>query len=1560
LTTTRAPRVKRVLRWALAAFGTPLVLAAALVASVLLHADRATSRRLVTTEVSHLLGIVLGGRVQLERIGGIGLIGLDGVRARVFEPGGRQVLYVDGLRVRLSLFDLLESLFADTEDLTIALDSVEIAYADVELDGDAEGELLLARAFTPRSDGAPGPATSDGRGVVFSARVITVAHAWAHGSPPGAILVDADVDHFRGSVEVLGDAVTVRVEGLELQARALPRGANPRGHASGTLVVPLSEEALSGDLQFAGDVRGIALQLRASMLRGTLAADVQLPHVAAADVRTLLPEAPIYADGSADITIHGTLPELGAEVHATLGGAAVDASIRARFDEPLQGSLEARATDVDLRTFAPGAPGSRLGADVRADARVGPTGLVEGAFDLSILRGELDGNALPAARVRGRLDGGTLSGQVSIDEPGLPIHGTFALSMQPEPRALSFTLDAKAPELSRVRRFDAGLRGEARVHVAGSLDLVARTVDARAEGGVAHVRANAASAARGFVWADLRGSLTDPNVIARVELTDVDAAGTKLEHVRAAIDGNVHSARITASLRGAEVPQVDLATRIETTPALAFFGTTLTLAREGITARATIGAARFGPTLRIEDGHLTGLGEPTAFAFEIGPEQLALRAQTSGLDLARLVTLAGAGARFSAGTLALDADVTLSARDARGHVKADLTGGTIAGKAGLALHVDTHMQGERLAGQVRATLGPLGHALFETTDLRVSGDRRSASSWRRAEGRIELDAELDLAGLTAMLPPDLRLLGEAGGRLVVQGSASRSAAQSLPDLELTLRTMGLSFSGPTPEVGRSGDTVIVAAPPWRFRGVDAEQRVVLEGDSGKTTIATRLVDDKDAPLVTLEASATIPYRALVEHPDEALARLETAPLSLRCVVPRRRLRDLPELLRPEAISGVAELSFELDGTLLAPRAKLVGVGTRMRLHEGSRGTPSEVKLVARYEQDKLEGSATLTSGKRDVLTATGELLVRARDLLHTQAPGEVPWVASLRAKLADFPVDLLPPLADAHISGLVQGEVSLTELHRDARAFAHLTLRGMAVDDVAIPAGKVDATYDGAHVEASLQLTQVEGSAAAEASFGMRWGAALWPTLDEREPFEASLRAERFRLAAIAPLVESVASGLDGHLDANARISIPPAGPGAARVVASGSLSVEDGHVQWSRFGDEFSDVRLRVELEPTGVVKLRSLSARSVTGSLSATGEARFDGLRFASAAIALRIPEGQPIPVSVEGQLLAEVSGRIDVTAKSQADGGLLAIDVRVPVLRARLPDAEARSIQALDADPHVRIGTYRTPRELVLIPLSPPESSAGAKGGTKVVVTVHLGDDVELRRASQLRVRLTGTPQIVIADELGVSGQIQILGGSLDVQGRSFSIDHGSVTFVGASPQNPEIVASATWEAPEGAVVYASYAGTATSGTLTLRSDPPLPEGEILALLLFGSADGPGAAPAAEQASDGTARAVGLGGAFATAGINRAMQDLTGLDVETKIDTTRAANPRPEIAVQVTRRISVAVAHVLGTPPPGESPDKSFVRLEWRFLRNWSLESTFGDRGSAVFDVVWKYRY
>lgn len=1558
MSTLPVSRGKRLLRGVWAVLGTGLVFVASMIASLLLHADCDASRRLVATEVSRVLGGVLAGRVELELIGRVGLLGLDGVRARVFEPGGRQVLYVDGLRVRFSVLGLVKSLLGEGEALRIALDDVDIAYVEVELDGDAEGEMRIARAFSPRPEGGEGQ--SGGRAVVFSARTITVAHAWAHGTPPGAVFVDADVDRVQASVDVSEGSVLVRVEGLELEARGLPRSANPRGHVSGSVRVPLSVDRIVVRLAFSGEVGGIAAQAWASLDGDTLDAAVEVPHATARDVRALIPEAPIHADGAAIVAVHGTLPALDAELHATLGRGALDASLRARFDAPLRGSVEARVRELDVRVFAPNAPASRLNAEVRASARRGAKGDVEGVFELSMGPGELGGEALPAAHVRGRLERGTLSGQASLDEPGLPARATFALTAVPEPRTLSFTLDAKAPELSRVRRFDLGLRGEARVHVAGTVDLVAGTVDARTEAGLAHVRVPGGGAERGFVWADVRGSLADPGLVARVELEGVDAGGARVERLRAAVDGCVHSVRLTASARGAETPDLDLETRLDTTPALLLLGTRLTAARGDVVAHATLGSVRIAPTLRLEEGSLTGLGEPAAFALDVGPEGLTLRARAAGLELSRLATLVGAGACVTAGTLALDADVTLSAGDGRGHVGVDLTGVVLDGAPGLELHAAAQMQGERLSVQARAALGAAGHAALDASDVRVRGDRRMASSWQGAEGRVGLDAELELAGLTALLPAELRLLGDAGGRVLVEGSLSRGPQQGLPDLELTLRTVGLSFSGPTPEVRRSGAVAVLAAPPWRILGVDGEQRVEVRGDSGETTVRARLVDESDAPLLTLEASAIVPYRALVEHPERARSQLERVPLSLHCVAPRRRLGQLPELLRPEGLRGEAELSFEAEGTLLAPRAKLVVRGDRLRWAEGTTA-PSAAELVVAYAGDVLEGKATLASAKGALLTASGEAVVRMSDVLRAEALAEVPWVASLRAILADFPLEMLPPLRDAHLAGLVTGEVSVSDLHHDARASAHLALRAMSVDELAIPSGELHASYDGQHAKASFQLTQVDGAVAAHAAFGARWGAALWPALDEAEPFEASLAARRFRLAAVAPLVESVASALDGRLDADARVSIPPAGAGPRRVTASGSLSIDEGHVQWARVGDELSNVRLRVELEPTGVLKLRSLTARSVTGSLSATGEARFDGLRFASAAVAVRVPESQPIPISVEGQLLAEASGRVDITAVSLEHGRVLSVEAHVPVLRARLPDREAHTIQPLEPDPHVLVGRYRNPRELVLIPLSPPEpDDAPSDEPTEVVVTVHLGDDVELRRGSELRVRLGGTQKIVVADETRVRGQIQLLGGKLDVQGRSFTIDRGTVTFVGDAPDDPEIVASATWEAPEGALVYASYAGTASSGRLTLRSDPPLPEGEILALLLFGSADGPGAAPPSEQASDGTARAVGLGGAFATAGLNRAMQDLTGLDVEAKIDTTNASNPRPEIAVQLTQRLSIAVAHVLGAPPPGESPDKSFVKLEWRMLRNWSLESTFGDRGSAVFDVVWKYRY
>jgi hypothetical protein len=48
------------------------------------------------------------------------------------------------------------------------------------------------------------------------------------------------------------------------------------------------------------------------------------------------------------------------------------------------------------------------------------------------------------------------------------------------------------------------------------------------------------------------------------------------------------------------------------------------------------------------------------------------------------------------------------------------------------------------------------------------------------------------------------------------------------------------------------------------------------------------------------------------------------------------------------------------------------------------------------------------------------------------------------------------------------------------------------------------------------------------------------------------------------------------------------------------------------------------------------------------------------------------------------------------------------------------------------------------------------------------------------------------------------------------------------------------------------------------------------------------------------------------------------------------------------------------VIGTPAPGMNPDRTFLTIDWRFLRSWSMETTCSDQGSSIVDLLWQYRH
>ncbi|MDA1306993.1 MAG: translocation/assembly module TamB domain-containing protein, partial [Acidobacteria bacterium] len=104
--------------------------------------------------------------------------------------------------------------------------------------------------------------------------------------------------------------------------------------------------------------------------------------------------------------------------------------------------------------------------------------------------------------------------------------------------------------------------------------------------------------------------------------------------------------------------------------------------------------------------------------------------------------------------------------------------------------------------------------------------------------------------------------------------------------------------------------------------------------------------------------------------------------------------------------------------------------------------------------------------------------------------------------------------------------------------------------------------------------------------------------------------------------------------------------------------------------------------------------------------------------------------------------------------------------------------------------------------------------------------------------INLTLGGTLQVAKqrGGEAGLFGQVSVVRGTYDFQGRRFAIQRGSLLrFRGDDYTNPTLDITATREV-SGVTVRARIQGTAMSPSLTLTSDPSLDEGDILALVVF----------------------------------------------------------------------------------------------------------------------------
>jgi translocation and assembly module TamB len=957
-----------------------------------------------------------------------------------------------------------------------------------------------------------------------------------------------------------------------------------------------------------------------------------------------------------------------------------------------------------------------------------------------------------------------------------------------------------------------------------------------------------------------------------------------------------------------------------------------------------------GDEVRVEDAMIHGFGAPIEATVRMSPGQLHVRARSEDVDLARV-------ARFTRvslvreGRVSLDVDASVGAGVAEGRVAIDVSHAAFASFKDATAHVQATLHGREAAGTVTASVPEIGSIEVQSSSVQVGASGLlSMSSWRRAWGALDIKAIVDLPKLAARLPPGMLPFRPLGGQLQFAGRIERdSMSDSTPAVDCTASTTGLVLAGGS------------GAAAWYVDGLNPTVHVGVDGQTGDTSVG---INVRDSAGVYFEADATssaVPYASIFSG-EETIESLRTAPFDATVTVPSRSLQSLPAAWGLGGVPGLLQAEVTWHGAAASPAIHVSGSLKRGGADSAASALPVDLAFAADYDGARASATLQATNKEKVVLDVSAAAELRAADLLGGLAGASVPWKGSARAKLDALPLRSIAFLSDRQVRGRISGQFTLDGLHEDARASATATIEGLTIGDVACKTARFQAVVDGRAFDASARVEHEGGYVDARVHTGIKWGPALAPEIDSTLPADGALSAKQFRAALLLPFVSGLFAGLDGLIDADAHVAVDP-GTRVAR--PEGTIKLTKGEFELTSLGGEFTDTSATVTLTPDGLIRVENAVAHGISGRIEAAASARMVGFVFSGARATVQVPKTEPIPVVFDGVEVGKMEGRFDIQASRAPDHKELDVKVDVPRLHMELPLSASHDVQALGDLEGVTTGVVRGSNDFVEVPLDAAVSApSGGPPPSPIKIAVRLGADVEVTRGEDLDVRLEGQPIITIANEVTVTGQIRLLRGTLDIYGKPFEVEKGTVSFVGPDPGNPQVVLTAGWTAQDGTHVYADFVGPLKTGKVTLRSEPVSSQNEILALILSGTAD-TSAAATSQQAQMSTVAGAAGGAATqpinrALGGVNRALENL-GLagGISTKIDTSQT-NPRPEVELQIARDISLQIAWVLGTPVPGSNPDTTLVTLNWSFLRKWSLETTVGDAGTSILDLIWQHRY
>lgn len=1504
-----AGRVRAVATHSLHVLTLVLAFAVCLVASVLLNLNLPATRRFACKLTTFLLSDLFEGKLVLEKVDHIGLDGVRGARVRISDDSGAQVIYADGLDASAAVPAMIRSILVGPGDMNVDITRVEIKSADVSLDF-VNGDIRIARAFVLRPK-PPSPSTSPSRGVHVIIREIVVQHAWAHGTVPSVPPIDADADHVFAELEVGSrglptDDAHVSVGRAHIHSRNAPYRADVDGDAHVSVSVPLTTDPVALGAGFHGKIAGIPAKAHATIDGDKLDAWVDVPHVEGATVQAIVPGAPLADVAAAHAEAHGTLEHLDANAHAEVGPGTIDAKATVALANGLRVDGSFVASHVDARSFSKTAPATDASASGKTTVVV-ENGKVDGSYSVDVARGTVQNVPTPAAHVEGKYSLASVTAIANVDEAGAP---TFVHAKLDVPKkAVSFDTRTRCASLRAVPQLQGKVQGDAEVSTHGTVSLEKQTIDAAFEVTGKDIAAQGVTVRHVEASGTVAGPLTSPTIDAAAHGRDVRQGNMRVELLSAAAKVDVGP---SVTVRDADV---DVSTR-----------------ENHIKVHAD--RVRTAGGVKVEGVTVDGLGAVVGVDAEQKNGLLALSVHSQNADLGKIGRVVGVDSL--SGRVSINADVRLTHTSANGKVEIDARRATIGPLDRVTAHVDATLLGRGVMGNVHVESPSLGRIDVNTSTIHLNGSPLTPKAWEEATGGAQIDGEIALEKVQPYLPPGT--VTQLSGLLIIEGEIERDDPHVAPSVEIDADTKSLD---------------VARAPEWHLQGVDVGVVAKLDG-KGHAELDTKAHDAK-GDIVAVNGTAELPLAELVtlHAPKEALLR---APATIDVEIPERKIKDFPRALGITQVQGKVQASVKAHGTYYDPKLEGSVKVTNLRTPDLPLALATTDAVTLDYDGSVASVTATVDAKKKTVLQADAQAKVLWSDVLRYGPTADLPWTASAHTVLTGMPLQTLQPLADRGIKGNVSGEASIVDLHDNGHASVQLSFDSLKVGKAKYANAYVRASVatDGA-ANALVRIDQTDGYLTAKMTGGATWGKNLVPAVDGSKNVVASLDAKNVSAGVAQPFLDEYLNQLDGRVDAQARASIPPSGTPEV----SGNIALRQGIVQSPIIGEEFHDVSAKVSLAPNGSDTLATASeitAYGTTGKIMAKATARLHGVHFAGANLVAVVGKDEPVQLTAEGEDYGEGYGNVNV-AIAVPRPQETTVKVDIPSFHVRVPEVSTRALQDLTPAENIRVGVRSASGAFLPVSLgAKPEEVAPSN--SRLDLDIVMGKDVDVRVGDTVRVQLQGGPHLTSTDTTVVTGQIVLRGGTLDVQGKQFEIqDGGTITFNGGQPGNPDVSVSAFWDAPDGTRVIADFNGPLKTGKVSLRSEPAKSQNDILALILFGSADEAGGANQSE--SSGLQAATTAGG-FATQGLNKAIGDLTGIDATVRVDTSEQNNPKPEVQVQITRSIALELETVIGAIPFGDNPDRNYATVDWRFLPRWSLATTFGDQGTSILDVLWQYRY